>query len=69
MSKRNLEVNNRILKEIEALNSDENQKLFLREIMEFELENIDKEMPKYTEEYKNLIAKIFRWSGTIIENS
>jgi hypothetical protein len=55
-----LDVNKRILAEIDKLAADEQDKSFLREILEFELENIDKEMSPYTQEYKNCILKIYK---------
>jgi hypothetical protein len=57
---KNLEVNKRILNEIDALKVDEKQKLFLKEIIDFELNNIDKDITRFTEEYKNIIVKVFR---------
>lgn len=57
---KNIEVNKRILNEIDALKVDEKQKLFLKEIIDFELDNIDKDITRFTEEYKNIIVKIFR---------
>ncbi len=52
-------VNKRIIKEIDAIKDSAKIKQFLKEIMEVELENLDKGKPSYTDEFKNIMRSIF----------
>ena len=50
-------VNKRIVEEIKNLEAGKSVKMFLQEIIGFELENLDKEKVKYLEEYLRMIDR------------
>lgn len=52
-------INERILKEIEALRADKDIKEFLHEILLFELDILDQGRPAFKEKYEEIINKIF----------
>jgi len=53
------EINKRILKEIDNLDTKDEIKEFLKEILSFELDILDKGSPKFTETYDEIFDKIF----------
>ena len=53
------EINKRILKEIDALGTNKEIKEFLKEILSFELDILDKGGSKYSETYNEIFSKIF----------
>lgn len=56
--KSRFEINKRIIKEIDNLDAADNVKEFLKEILECELDNLDKGKPEYTEKYKEIFNSI-----------
>ena len=53
------EINERILREIDQLDTHEDVKEFLKEILSFELDIIDKGSPRFTETYNEIFNKGF----------
>ena len=53
------EINKRIVKEIDNLNAKDGIKEFLKEILSFELDIIDKGSPRFSETYDELFNRIF----------
>ncbi|HHT9141172.1 MAG: hypothetical protein HY715_09320 [Planctomycetes bacterium] len=53
------EINKRIVKEIDNLATQEEIKEFLKEILSFELDIIDKEHPRFSETYDEIFNRVF----------
>jgi len=53
------EINDRILKEIGSLSTDKKNKDFLKDILIFELEIIDKGKPVFRDKYEEILIDIF----------
>jgi hypothetical protein len=53
------EINKRIVNEIDKLEAKKEVKEFLKEILSFELDIIDKGSPRFSERYEELFNKIF----------
>ncbi len=51
-------INDRIIREIDNLDSDIKIKKFLREILHVELDIMDQEKPHYADQYKAILDKI-----------
>ena len=51
-------INERILKEIDSLQTGKEYKEFLKRILAFELENIDRK-PQYKDEYERIVNEVF----------
>lgn len=53
------EINKRIVKEIDSLATNGEIKEFLKEILSFELDILDKGSPRFSETYEEIFNKIF----------
>jgi len=52
-------INTRIIKEIDALTADPKINEYLKEILDFELNNLDKAKSQYIDEYSEKLNLIF----------
>ena len=50
-------INKKILKKIEELNTDIEIKSYVKDILLFEIEHMDESRPQYREEYLNMMKK------------
>jgi len=53
------EINKRIVKEIDNLDAQDEIKEFLKEILSFELDIIDKGSPRFSETYEEIFNRVF----------
>lgn len=53
------EINKRILREIDKLDTHKDIKQFLKEILSYELDNIDRGSPRFTETYNEIFNRVF----------
>lgn len=54
------DINDRILREIDQLDADSDMKEFLKEVLQFEIDIIDKGRPEYRDAYLDLINRRVR---------
>ena len=57
------EINERILREIDQLDTHKDVKEFLKEILSFELDVVDEGRPRFTEQYNEIFNKVFSEKG------